>query len=214
MPEPIHVWLIEDHQTYGQRLAKALNRLEGIACPRHFTACEDAFAALTSETPPQVLLLDVGLPGISGLDGLVRLRELAPSTSIVILTVFEEDDKIFRAICAGASGYLLKTATPEEIVEAILEASHGGSPMSPHVASSVVKLLSRLTQPAASAVTLTPREHDLLRHMVDGLTAKEIAARLGISIHTADTHTRNLFGKLGVHSRAAAVARAMREKLV
>ena len=133
---------------------------------------------------------------------------------IVILTVFEDEAKISQAISAGASGYLLKTATPDEIAEAILEASHGGSPMSPHVAASVVKLLARLTKPVTSAIALSPRELELLRCMVEGLTAKEIAARLAISIHTADTHTRNLYSKLSVRSRAAAVARAMREKLV
>jgi DNA-binding NarL/FixJ family response regulator len=133
---------------------------------------------------------------------------------IVILTVFEDEAKISQAISAGASGYLLKTSTPDEIAGAIIETFHGGSPMSPHVASSVVKLLARLTKPAKSTVSLSPREMELLRHMVDGLTAKEIAASLDISIHTADTHTRNLYGKLGVRSRAAAVARALREKLV
>lgn len=211
----IRVWFVEDHDAFRRSLERLCTPKRGLAPSRAFANAEAMLAALPmSDEKPQVILLDVGLPGRSGLEVIRDIHQHAPDCRIVILTVFEDETKISQAISAGASGYLLKTATPEEIVEAILEASHGGSPMSPHVASSVVKLLSRLTQPAASAVTLTPREHDLLRHMVDGLTAKEIAARLGISIHTADTHTRNLFGKLGVHSRAAAVARAMREKLV
>jgi DNA-binding NarL/FixJ family response regulator len=172
-------------------------------------------AALAQSTEkPQVLLLDVGLPGRSGLEVLGDIHNHAPDCRVVILTVFEDEAKISQAISAGACGYLLKTSTPDEIADAIIETFHGGSPMSPHVASSVVKLLARLTKPVTSAIALSPRELELLRCMVEGLTAKEIAARLAISIHTADTHTRNLYSKLSVHSRAAAVARAMREKLV
>src|SRR4051812_8116191 len=103
----VGVWLIEDHQTYGERLMRALNRLEGIRCTQRFTACEDAFAAFAHESPPGVILLDVELPGMNGLDAIAPLRERAPKAAIVILTVFEDDEKIFRAICAGDAGYLL-----------------------------------------------------------------------------------------------------------
>ena len=140
MPETIHVWLIEDHKTYGERLARALNRVEGIACTQRFTACEDAFAALTTASAPQVLLLDVGLPGMNGIDGIARLRQLAPQMAVVILTVFEEDDKIFRAICAGAAGYLLKTSSTEDIAAAIRSAAAGGSPINPTIARRVLGL--------------------------------------------------------------------------
>ena len=119
MTDRIQVWLIEDHKTYGERLARALNRLDGIACPRRFTACEDALAALPGNDAPHVLLLDVELPGMNGIEGIARLRQLAPHASVVILTVFEDDDKIFRAICAGAAGYLLKTSSTEDIAAAI-----------------------------------------------------------------------------------------------
>jgi DNA-binding NarL/FixJ family response regulator len=215
MPEPIHVWLIEDHQTYGQRLAKALNRLEGIACPRHLTACEDAFAALTSETPPQVLLLDVGLPGISGLDGLARLRELAPRTSIVILTVFEEDDKIFRAICAGASGYLLKTADTADIAAAIRSAAAGGSPINPTIARRVLDMFSKGgTAPSQKDYGLTAREKDILQLLVQGHSTKEAAAQLQISYHTADGYIRGIYEKLQVNTRGSAVAKALKEGIV
>ena len=213
MPEPIHVWLIEDHQTYGQRLAKALNRLEGIACPRHFTACEDAFTALTSEKPPQVLLLDVGLPGISGIDGLARLRELAPRTSIVILTVFEEDDKIFRAICAGASGYLLKTADTADIAAAIRSAAAGGSPINPTIARRVLDMLGKANPPQKD-YGLTAREKDILQLLVQGHSTKEAAAQLHISYHTADGYIRDIYEKLQVNTRSSVVAKALKEGLV
>lgn len=211
----IRVWFVEDHDAYRRSLERLCTPRRGLAPPRSFANAESMLAALTqSDEKPQVLLLDVGLPGRNGLDILGDIHQHAPDCRVVILTVFEDEAKISQAISAGACGYLLKTATPDEIAEAILEASHGGSPMSPHVAASVVKLLSRLTKPVTSTVSLSPRELELLRCMMNGLTAKEIASSLAISIHTADTHTRNLFSNLGVRSRAAAVARAMREKLV
>lgn len=213
--DPIHVWFVEDHDAFRRSLERLCTPRRGLAPPRSFANAESMLAALAqSDEKPQVLLLDVGLPGRSGLEILGDIHRDAPDCRIVILTVFEDEAKISQAISAGASGYLLKTSTPDEIAGAIIETFHGGSPMSPHVAASVVKMLARLIQPAKSTVSLSPREMELLRHMVDGLTAKEIAASLDISIHTADTHTRNLYGKLGVRSRAAAVARALREKLV
>jgi DNA-binding NarL/FixJ family response regulator len=213
MTDPIQVWLIEDHKTYGERLARALNRVEGIACPQRFTACEDAFAALTSETPPHVLLLDVGLPGINGIDALAQLRQLAPHAAIVILTVFEEDDKIFRAICAGASGYLLKTANTEDIAAAIRSAATGGSPINPTIARRVLDMFSQANPPQKD-YGLTPREKEILQHLVQGQSTKEAAARLEISYHTADGYIRDIYEKLQVNTRSGVVAKALKEGLV
>jgi DNA-binding NarL/FixJ family response regulator len=214
MPEPIHVWLIEDHKTYGERLAKALNRVEGITCPYRFTACEDAFAVLTSETPPHVLLLDVGLPGINGIDALARLRQLAPNTGIVILTVFEEDDKIFRAICAGASGYLLKTANTDDIAAAIRSAAAGGSPINPTIARRVLNMFSKASANAPQKdYGLTVREKDILQLLVQGHSTKEAASHLKISYHTADGYIRDIYEKLQVNTRSSAVAKAIKEGL-
>lgn len=213
MTDPIQVWLIEDHKTYGERLARALNRLDGIACPRRFTACEDAFAALTSETPPHVLLLDVGLPGINGIDALAQLRQLAPMTAIVILTVFEADDKIFRAICAGAAGYLLKTSSTEDIAAAIRSAATGGSPINPTIARRVLDMFSQANPPRKD-YGLTPREKEILQHLVQGQSTKEAAARLEISYHTADGYIRDIYEKLQVNTRSGVVAKAVKEGLV
>ncbi len=214
-PDLIRVWFVEDHDAFRRNLERLCTSKRGLAPSRAFANAETMLEALAmAEEKPQVLLLDVGLPGRSGLEVIGDIHHHAPDCHIVILTVFEDEAKISQAISAGASGYLLKTALPDEIAAAILEASHGGSPMSPHIAASVVKLLARLTRPVLPTVSLSPRELELLRCMVEGLTAKEIAFRLDISIHTADTHTRHLFTKLGVHSRASAVARAMRERLV
>lgn len=215
MPESIQVWLIEDHKTYGERLARALNRVEDIDCGKRFTACEDAFAVLTTETPPQVLLLDVGLPGMNGIDALARLRQLAPKMAIVILTVFEEDDKIFRAICAGAAGYLLKTSSPEDIAGAIRSAAAGGSPINPTIARRVLEMFSKANAaPQHKDYGLTPRELEILHLLVDGKTIKEAAADLGIGYYTADEYIRGVYEKLQVRSRGSAIAKAVKEGLV
>ncbi|WP_395731029.1 response regulator [Prosthecobacter sp.] len=213
MPDPIHLWIIEDHKTYGERLARALNRLNGIACTQRFTACEDAFAALATEPAPQVLLLDVGLPGMNGIDGITRLRQLAPNAAIVILTVFEEDDKIFRAICAGAAGYLLKTSNTEDIAAAIRSAAAGGSPINPHIARRVLEMFSKANVPQKD-YGLTPRELDILKLLVSGSTIKDAAAQLGIGYYTADEYIRSVYVKLQVRSRGSAIAKAVKEGLV
>jgi DNA-binding NarL/FixJ family response regulator len=210
------VWIVEDHEILRKNLQRLCAPARQLNCTEAFASAESMLLTLR-QTPapeqPQVLLMDVGLPGRSGLEALEDVIKLAPDCRVVILTVFEDEKKISSAISAGASGYLLKTARPEQIVEAIHEASRGGSPMSPLIAASVVKLLAKLTKPT-TPVSLSPREREMLAFIVDGLTAKEMADRLDVSIHTIDTHTRHLFKKLDVRSRAAAVARALRERMV
>lgn len=213
----IRTWIVEDHDTFRRSLQRLCVPERGLEPAHAFGNAETMLTTLKATAAgqrPDVLLLDVGLPGRSGLDIMTDVHALAPDCRIVILTVFEDEEKISRAISAGASGYLVKTSRAETVVEAIHEAAQGGSPMSPKVAASVVKLLAKLTQPSAAPIAFSPREHELLVLIVEGLTAKEIADRLGVSIHTTGTHTKNLFTKLGVHSRAAAVARALKERLV
>ncbi len=213
----IRVWIVEDHDTFRRSLERLCTPERGLAPARGFANGETMLAALHDCGPgalPDVMLIDVGLPGRDGLEIIADVHRMAPDCRIVILTVFEDEAKISRAISAGACGYLLKTSRAGAVVEAILEAHQGGSPMSPKVAASVVRLLARLIQPAAAPVALSPRELELLGLLVEGLTAKEIADRLGVSIHTTGTHTKNLFAKLGVHSRAAAVARALKDRLL
>lgn len=213
----VRVWIVEDHETFRRSLQRLCTPARGLAPAQAFANAETMLNVLSVAEPeekPDVMLLDVGLPGRSGLDCIADVHQVAPDCRIVILTVFEDEAKISQAISAGASGYLLKTSRAETVADAIIEASQGGSPMSPKVASSVVQLLARLTKPAAQPVALSPREQALLALLVEGLTAKEIADRLNVSIHTTGTHTKNLFTKLGVHSRAAAVARALRDRLV
>lgn len=213
----IRVWVVEDHDIFRRSLVRLCTPARGMAPARAFANAESMLTALNATIAtdkPEVMLLDVGLPGRSGLDIIREVHEVVPDCRVIILTVFEDEAKISQAISEGACGYLLKTARADDVASAILEAYEGGSPMSPKVASSVVKLLANLTRPATSPVALSPRERELLALLVEGLTAKEIADRLKVSIHTTGTHTRNLFTKLEVHSRAAAVARALRERLV
>lgn len=213
--EPI-VWIVEDHETLRKNLQRLCSPVRGLNCTGAFANAEEMLLKLRQTRPPhqpQVILMDVGLPGRSGLEVLEDVITIAPECRVVILTVFEDERKITEAISTGASGYLLKTARPEQIVAAVHEAATGGSPMSPLIAARVVKLLAKLTK-RTTPVALSPREREMLSFIVEGLTAKEIALRLGVSIHTIDTHTRHLFKKLDVRSRAAAVARALRERMV
>ena len=210
------VWIVEDHEILRRNLQRLCSPARELVCNATFGSAEamlKALRAVDDTAKPEVMLMDVGLPGRSGLEVLADVIALAPECRVVILTVFEDEKKISDAISAGACGYLLKTARPDDIVQAIHEAANGGSPMSPTVASSVVKLLASMMKPAAP-VALSPREREMLALIVDGLTAKEMADRLDVSVHTIDTHTRHLFRKLGVHSRAAAAARAFRDRLL
>ena len=210
------VWIVEDHERLRLNLKRLCSPERGLACSATYASAEAMLRDLRAAddaAKPDVMLMDVGLPGRSGLDALADVLSLAPDCRVVILTVFEDENKIADSIRAGACGYLLKTALPDDIVEAIHEAASGGSPMSPAIASSVVKLLAKLMKPS-TPVSLSPREREMLTLIVDGLTAKEMAGRLDVSVHTIDTHTRHLFRKLGVHSRAAATARALRDRLV
>jgi DNA-binding NarL/FixJ family response regulator len=219
MPDPARpliVWLVEDHKVYGSRLQRALNRCEGISCPQWLSSCEDALAALPvppAPGAPHVLLLDVELPGMSGIEALAHFRQRAPTTALIILTVFEDDDKIFRAICAGATGYLLKTTSAADIAASIRSAADGGSPINPHIARRVLEMVSRTTAPRHD-YGLSPREMQILQLLVQGHTTKQAAAELGIGYYTADEYIRTVYEKLQVHSRGGAIAKAVNEKIV
>lgn len=215
-PSKLQVWITEDNDLLRASLHRLCNETPGFACDAAFSRGEALLKALREAKPaklPHVLLLDVGLPGKSGLQIMDELTQLAPKCRVLILTVFEDETKISQAVSAGASGYLLKGSTPDEIIAAIREAHEGGNPMSPAIAKRVFTMLAKLTKPAPR-VDLSTREKELLQLLNEGLTNKEISTRLTISPHTTDTHLRNLFAKLGVKSRAAAVARAMKDGIV
>jgi len=208
----INVWLVEDNETFRNTVARALARVPFLKCAHRYPNAEEALEALEEGVLPDVVLLDVELPGMNGVEAVKRIKSLAPATDIIMLTVVDSHDKIFKAICAGASGYLLKTSPAENLVEAIREVHGGGAPMTPQVARSVLEMFSRL--PASQEdYKLTEREQGILELMVSGLIKKEIADKLNLSYHTVDTHLRNIYTKLHVHTRTGAVAKALKERL-
>jgi DNA-binding NarL/FixJ family response regulator len=206
------VWLIEDNSAFREALARVIRDSSSLECSRTFSSCEEALQALHTATPPDVILLDVGLPGMSGIEGIQHIKTAAPATQIIMLTMFDDHDKVFQSICAGASGYLLKTATPGKITDAIQEVLAGGAPMNSRVARSVLDMFAKLAAPHAD-YGLTGREKMVLELMVRGLIKKEIADELSLSYHTIDTHLRNIYQKLHVHTRTGAVAKALKERL-
>ena len=212
-PAKTNIWLVEDHRPLRLTLREALEISEG-ASVRDFSTCEAALAALTKATArPEVIILDLGLPGMSGLEGLRRFKEATPSTEILIFTVFDDRERVFEAICAGASGYLLKSESLDRIVSAVREVRRGGSPMTPEIARSVLDRFSQL-KPTQSAIEITTRERDVLRLLADGLTKKEIADQLDLSQHTVDNYLRRIYTKLHVNTLGGAVAKALRDGLL
>jgi DNA-binding NarL/FixJ family response regulator len=207
------LWILEDHTALRRSLEMVFEEDAEIRCGASFGNADAMLKALRSADPkPDALLIDLGLPGRSGLDAIGEVRELSVDTMVVVLTVFEDDEKVFSAVCAGASGYLLKTACSDELICAVKGALLGGAPMSPKIARRVLEMFSRFV-PKRAESGLTEREREILRMLVAGLTNKELAARLDLSVHTVDSHLRNIYGKLQVHNRSGAVARALKEKL-
>ena len=208
----VSVWLVEDNHTFRKTVARVLGQVDGMECSQHFPNAEDALDALMGGGVPDVILLDVELPGQNGIEAVQKIKSICPSTRVVMLTVFDDHQKVFKAVCAGASGYLLKNSPVERIVESIHEALDGGAPLSPSVAKSVLEMFSKLVKPRQD-YGLTGREQEILELMTEGLAKKEIAGRLLASFHTVDTHIRNIYTKLHVHSSTGAVARALKERL-
>jgi DNA-binding NarL/FixJ family response regulator len=151
---------------------------------------------------------------MSGIDGIRTLRERMPEVPILALTVYNSDDQVFRALCAGASGYLLKNTPPARLLESLREVANGGAPMSPEVARKVLRLFREFTPPVQASYRLTPQEHELLKLLVDGHHKKTAAAELGISVNTVSYHLKHIYEKLQVHSKTEAVAKALRERLI
>jgi DNA-binding NarL/FixJ family response regulator len=218
MKTKTEVWLIEDNEIFATGVQRTIDRMEDMRCGGKYQSVEETFTALESGGAPDVILLDVQLPGMDGITALSRLKAMAPAAQVVILTVFDDADKIFRAVCAGASGYVLKSSTRAEIGEAIRQVIDGGATMAPEVAR---KVLDRLTAretggrpPGNDTYELTPRQRDILRLMADGLVKKEIADALNISLATVSTHMQRVYEKLHVTTNTGAVAKALREKLI
>lgn len=210
----MNVWLIEDDALFRSTVAAVIDAADGMTCSGQFRTFEEALEAGATDASawPQVLLLDIGLPGMSGVDGSAHVRAASPQTEIVILTVHEDSDKIYEAIRAGASGYVLKPSNAAGLEQAIRAAHRGESPITPRIARRVLEQFAGVKR--TPAYGLTAREQEVLQLMVDGRTKKEMADLLHLSVHTIDQHVRNVYSKLEVHSRGRAVAKAVGERLV
>jgi len=206
---PMHLWIIEDNRALREALAQAVVSFRPSWQVRGFPHCEAALMQPAEEIP-SVLLLDIGLPGMSGLEGIPLLRGRWPQMEIIVFTVFDEAEKIYQALCAGASGYLLKSEPVDVVIQAVEEVLRGGSPMHPQVARKVLDRLSGKSRPMPDA-QLSEREQEVLRKMAEGLTKKEIAASLELSIHTVDNYLRRIYRKLHVNTLQGAVAKALRD---
>ena len=211
--EPIRVIIVEDDHATREGLALLINGTPGYACVARFRSVEDALNTRT-RFEPNVLLLDIRLPGILGSEGVGVLKEKYPSVQIVMLTINADDDSVFESICRGACGYLLKNTSPARLLEAISETHYGGAPMSPEIARKVVTLFQKTGPPEKIDERLTPQETRLLKLLVEGNTYQHAADELKISIHTARNYIRSIYDKLHVHSKSEAATKALRSRII
>jgi len=209
----MRVVLIEDLSEVREGLAALINGTPGYKCVAAYSMMETALARIEKDSP-ELILTDLGLPGMSGIEGIERLRAMFPETPILALTIYDNDEQIFNALCNGANGYLLKNTPPARLMEALKEAVEGGSPISPAIAARVVRLFRKFHPPETANYYLTAQETELLKLLVEGHYKKTAAHALGISFHTVSFHLKNIYDKLQVHSKTEAVAKALREKLV
>jgi DNA-binding NarL/FixJ family response regulator len=209
----IKVAIIEDHHKFRECLEFLLNNTDGYRCVGSFRSMEEALERIKFELP-DVALVDIGLPGMSGVEGVRVLKQRYPALLMLMNTVYDDDERIFQALCAGASGYLLKKTPPLKLLESLKEAIAGGAPMSPEVARRVLSLFRNVRPPERGDYQLTPHELRLLKLLVEGHSYKTAAAELGVSVKTISFHLQKIYEKLQVHSKSEAVAKAFRNGLV
>jgi DNA-binding NarL/FixJ family response regulator len=209
----IQVAIIEDQRDIREGLKELIDGAEDFQCTAAFASMEDVLPRIGTQVP-NVVLVDIGLPGMSGTDGIRLLKDRYPDVVLVVLTVFNDDKRIFEAICAGASGYLLKKTPAPLLIQGIRDAAAGGSPMSPEIAARVIALY-RKTRPVPQADhDLTPHEVRVLKLLVDGHSYKTAAIELNVTVNTVSFHMRRIYDKLQVHTKSEAVAKALRQQIV
>lgn len=210
---PIRVAIVEDQGDIREGLAVLIGATAGYRCAGTYRSMEEALERIPG-IACDVALVDIGLPGMTGIEGIAALKERLPRLVLVVLSVYNDDRRIFEALCAGASGYLLKKTPPARLLECLREAHAGGGPMSPEVASRVIDLFRKVRPPEQGDCTLTPHELRLLGLLVEGHQYKTAAAELSVSLSTIRFHMQQIYRKLQVHSKSEAVARALRSGLI
>lgn len=212
-PNAIKVAIIEDRREIREGLATLIGFTDGFDCIGRYGSMEEALASVRHRVP-DVILSDIGLPGIDGIEGVRILKSQYPDITILMLSVYEDNDRIFEALCAGAVGYLLKKTPPAKILDSIREALAGGSPMSPEVARKVITIFRDYRPPEKVDYNLTPHETRLLKLLVEGHSYKTAALELGVTVNTVSFHLKSIYEKLQVHSKSEAVAKALRNRLI
>lgn len=209
----IKILIVEDLREIREGLQTLINYTAGFRCTGAFRSMEEALARLKHEQP-DVVLSDIGLPGMSGIEGIGIIKEKYPQIVVLMLSVYDDDERIFDALCAGASGYLLKRTPPAKLLESLREAVSGGAPMSPEVALKVIRLFRDVRPAEKVEYDLTPHETRLLKLLVEGHNYTTAADELNVSYNTIKFHMRNVYSKLQVHSKSEAVAKALQNRLV
>jgi len=205
--------IVEDMRDIREGLATLINFTDGFELTGNYRSMEEAIPKIKGNVP-DVLLSDIGLPGMDGIEGIRILKELYPEMTVLMITVYDDDERIFDAICAGATGYLLKRTPPAKLLENIREAVSGGAPMSPEVATRVIRLFREIRPPEKIDHDLTPHETRLLKLLVEGHNYTTAASELGVTYNTIKFHMRHIYEKLQVHSKSEAVAKALQNRIV
>jgi len=209
----IRVAIVEDDRPTREGLGMLINGTPGYHCVGTYRTVEDALRAISRDVP-DVLLLDINLPGMPGSEGVKPLKQRLPPMEVLMLTVYAEQDKVFESICNGASGYLLKETPPAKLLEAISEAHRGGAPMSPEIARKLVTLFQKTGPTEKIEEQITPQEVRLLKLLSEGYSYQGAAERLNISVNTVRDYVRSIYEKLHVHSKSAAVTKALRSRII
>ncbi|PJA98494.1 MAG: DNA-binding response regulator [Ignavibacteriales bacterium CG_4_9_14_3_um_filter_30_11] len=211
----IKVVVVEDDNEIREGLRILIDGTDGYSCINTYSECTSMLKNIEKNNP-DILLMDIGLPGMNGIEGIKKVKVILPEITILVLTIYEENELVFDALCAGASGYLIKKTPPSKLLEAIKEASNGGSPMSSHIARKVIESFQKKGKnlDKKNEYVLTKREKEILGGLVEGNNFKAIADSLFISVETVRFHFRNIYKKLHVHSQSEAVVKAIKEGIV
>ncbi len=208
------IWIVEDDPIFKESLEDLITMTDGFHLGHTANSVEKAIQAFGIKENPDIILEDIGLPGLSGIEAISIYKKLFPNVLIVILTIFDDDERVFEAIKAGADGYLLKRAPGSEIIHNLQQLIQGGATLSPPIAKKVMNMLVKPSQQKTIKNPLTKREVIITKYLVDGLTINEIADKLVISKHTVDTHTKNIYKKLHVHNRSNLATVAIKKGLI